>query len=78
MPEEKIKILEKKVDALQNDVTMIVNLLSSNSDMKTVGLSEQVQTNTKAISKLNNQIKLFIGLGSTISGAIAKWGNKLL
>ena len=77
MSDDKAKELEKeisdindKLDALQKGFDAMYNLMKSNSELKTVGYSEQQKINTADISKLKIDKKILLGIGGVIGGMI--------
>jgi len=77
MSEDKAKELEKdisdinvKLDALQKGFTKMYNLMKSDSDLKTVGYSEQQKINTADISKLKIDKKILLGAGAVVGTMI--------
>ena len=69
--ETEISNINDKLDALQKDFTLMFNLMKSNSELKTVGYSEQQKINTEDIAKLKIDKKILLGAGALISGAIS-------
>ena len=69
--EREISDINDKLDTLQTDFTLMFNLMKSNSELKTVGYSEQQKINTKDISQLKIDKKILLGIGALISGAIS-------
>lgn len=77
MSDEKTKEFEKdisninsKLDKLQTNFDLMYNLMKSNSELKTVGYSEQQKINTGDIAKLKIDKKILLGIGGVIGGMI--------
>jgi uncharacterized protein YoxC len=78
MSDDKAKELEKdiadiniKLDTLQKGFDEMYNLMKSNSELKTVGYSEQQKINTKDISQLKIDKKILLGVGAVVGGLIS-------
>ena len=78
MSDDKTKELEKdisdinaKLDALQSGFNEMYNLMKSNSELKTVGYSEQQKINTADINKLKIDKKILLGVGAVVGSLLS-------
>ena len=78
MSDEKTKELEKdisdinaKLDELQIGFNEMYNLMKSNSELKTVGYSEQQKINTADINKLKVDKKILLGVGAVVGSLLS-------
>lgn len=77
MSEDKTEELERdisdintKLDTLQRGFDEMYNLMKSNSELKTVGYSEQQKINTNDIAKLKIDKKILLGVGGVVGAII--------
>jgi hypothetical protein len=69
--ENKISDINDKLDALQKGFNEMYNLMKSNSELKTVGYSEQQKINTEEIAKLKIDKKILLGVGGVVGAFIS-------
>ena len=68
--EKEISDINHKLDKLQVDFTQMFNLMKSNTELKTIGFSEQQKINTADISKLKIDKKILLGVGGVIGALL--------